>query len=52
MALMEQKGSGFQQIVAGDESWFFLYYPRNSVSAVSLDELPRRFTQKNDTESA
>jgi hypothetical protein len=26
-AQMEQKASDFQRIIAGDESWFFLYYP-------------------------
>jgi hypothetical protein len=28
---MEQQASGFQWIVTGDESWFFLYDPRDSV---------------------
>jgi hypothetical protein len=49
-ALMEQKASGFQRIITGDESWFFLYCPRDSVWAASRDELPQRIKQKIDTE--
>jgi hypothetical protein len=47
---MEQKASGCQQIITGDESWFFLYYLCDSVWATSCDELPQRIKQKIDTE--
>jgi hypothetical protein len=40
MALMEQKASGFQRIVTGDELGSFVDYPRDSVWAASRDELP------------
>jgi hypothetical protein len=49
-ALMEQKARGFQRIVAGDELWFFLYYPRDSFWATLHDELPRCIEQHNDAE--
>jgi transposase len=29
--------TGFQNILTGDESWFFLYYPRNSTQVHSRD---------------
>jgi hypothetical protein len=50
-ALMEQKASGFQRIITGDEPWFFLYYPRDSVWAASHDELPQRIKQGIERES-
>jgi hypothetical protein len=48
--MMEQKVSGFQRIITGDESWFFLCYPRDSVWVASHDELPHRIEQKIGTE--
>jgi hypothetical protein len=47
---MERKASDFQRIITEDESWFFLYYLRGSIWAVSRDELPQRIKQKTDTE--
>jgi hypothetical protein len=47
-ALMEQKANGRQQIITGDESWFLLYYPHDSVLAASRDGFPQRIKQKND----
>jgi hypothetical protein len=47
---MEQKANGFQRIVIEDKSWFFPYYPRDSVWAASRDELPQRIKQKINTE--
>jgi hypothetical protein len=37
-ALREQKASGFQRIIIGDESWFFFDHLRDSVRAASRDE--------------
>jgi hypothetical protein len=48
---MEQNVNGFQQIVTGDESWFFFYYPCDSGSAASRDELPQRIKQKINMEN-
>jgi hypothetical protein len=50
MAVMEQKVSGFQRMVAGDVSWFFLYYSRPWVWAAVRHELPHRIRQKSDME--
>jgi histone-lysine N-methyltransferase SETMAR len=50
VALMEQKVSLFQRIITGDEWWFFLGHPSDSVWAASRDELPQRIKQKIDTE--
>jgi hypothetical protein len=47
---MEQKAIGFQRIITGDELWFFLYYPRDSVWAGTRDELPQRIKQKINAE--
>jgi hypothetical protein len=38
-ALLEQKASGFQRIVIGDEAWCFLDFPFESIWAASRDEL-------------
>jgi hypothetical protein len=48
--LIEQKVSGFQRIIAGDESWFFRCYVCDSVSAASRDEVSQRIKQKIETE--
>jgi hypothetical protein len=42
--------TGFQNIITGDESWFFLYYPRSSIWAHSREEVPERLSQKIDWE--
>jgi hypothetical protein len=34
----------FQNFITGDESWFFLYYPRDSIWAQSRDEVPERIS--------
>jgi hypothetical protein len=47
-ALMEQKASGLQRIITGNESHFFLAYPPDSVWAASHDELPQHIKQKID----
>jgi hypothetical protein len=49
-ALEERQGANFNRIITGDESWFFLYYRRDSAWAVSRDDLPERTRQKIDTE--
>jgi hypothetical protein len=48
-ALTEQKASGFQRIITGNESSFLLYYPRDSVWAPSRYALPQRIKQKIHT---
>jgi hypothetical protein len=40
----------FQRIITRDESWFFFYYPRDSVWAASPDEPPQRIKHKIDAE--
>jgi hypothetical protein len=47
---MEEKASGFQQIITGDESWFFLDYPRHSLGAASCHEFLQHIKQKTDME--
>jgi transposase len=42
--------NSFQNVITGDESWFFLYYPRFSIWAQSRDEVPERMSQKIDSE--
>jgi hypothetical protein len=48
--LEDAQRPGFERIITGDESWFFLYSPHNSAWAASGDALPERVTQKIDTE--
>jgi hypothetical protein len=48
-SLIEQKASGFQRMVTGDESWFFFDYSCDSVEAASRDNLPERIKRKGDT---
>jgi hypothetical protein len=38
------RSSGFQNMITGDESWFFLSYPRESVRVKSRDEGPDKIT--------
>jgi hypothetical protein len=45
-ALMKQKANGFQRIITGDESWFFLDYLRDSVWEASRDQLPQNVMQE------
>jgi hypothetical protein len=40
------RSTDFRNIIAGDESWFFLYYLRDSIWASSRDEVPERASQK------
>jgi hypothetical protein len=42
------EGERFQRMITRDESSFFFYYSRDSVSATSRDELTRRIKQKID----
>jgi hypothetical protein len=48
--LQNVHSTGFQSAITGDESWFFLYYPRYSIWALSRDEVPERVSQRIDTE--
>jgi hypothetical protein len=48
--LIEQKASGFQQIIAGDASWPFRCYLCDSVSAASRDEVSQSIKHKIETE--
>jgi hypothetical protein len=41
----------FQSVITGDESWHFLYYPRDLIWASSLGEVPERVNQKNNAKS-
>jgi hypothetical protein len=45
-ALMEQKASGFQRIITGNEPWFVFYYLGDSVWAAARTELPQHIKQK------
>jgi hypothetical protein len=42
----------FQNVITGDEFWFFLSYPRDSIWAQSRDEVPERISQKIDSEKS
>jgi hypothetical protein len=37
---MKHKLTDFERVIIGDELWFFLYYFRDSLWAVSRDDLP------------
>jgi hypothetical protein len=50
IALVGQKASDSQWIITGDESWFFPYYPCDSVWTASHDELSQRIKQKTTME--
>jgi hypothetical protein len=41
---------GFQSVITGDQSWFFICYFHDSIWASSRDEVPERVSQKIDTE--
>jgi hypothetical protein len=49
---MEQKASGFHRIITGNETWFFLHCPRDSIWAPWRDEPPQRIKQKIQMENA
>jgi hypothetical protein len=38
---------GFHIVITGDESWFFLYYPRDLIWPSSRDEVSERISQEN-----
>jgi hypothetical protein len=44
------RSKGFQSVITGDGSWFFLYYLRDSMRASSRDKVPERVNQKNGKE--
>jgi hypothetical protein len=48
--LQSVRSTGLQSVIAGDESRFFLYYPRDSIWASSRDEVPERVSHKINTE--
>jgi hypothetical protein len=52
VALEQNKATLFQGVITGDESWFFLDYPRDSMWAPSRGDLPDRIKQKIDPENA
>jgi hypothetical protein len=49
LAFQSVRTPGFQSTITGEESCFFLYYPRDSIWASSRDEVPERVSQKIDT---
>jgi hypothetical protein len=51
-ALDQNEATLFQGVITGDESWFFLYYPRDSIWVPSRDDLSDRIKQKFDTEKS
>jgi hypothetical protein len=44
--LQSVRSPGFHSVITGDESWFFLYYPRDSIWAPPRDEVPETVSQK------
>ena len=51
LAVLESnRRNSFRSVITGDESWFFLYYPRDSIWAQSRDEVPERISEKIDSE--
>jgi hypothetical protein len=49
-ALEEAQSTGFDRLITGDESWFYLSYLHESAWAASRDQLPENVSQKIDTE--
>jgi histone-lysine N-methyltransferase SETMAR len=49
-ALEESRQTGFERLITGDESWFYISYPHESVWAASREDVPERLRQKIDTE--
>jgi hypothetical protein len=51
LAVLESdRRNSFQNVITRDESWFFLYYPRDSICAQSRDEVPEIISQQIDSE--
>jgi hypothetical protein len=48
--LRREQQNNFDHVITGDESWFFIDYPNESVWAGSRDEVPIRIKQTIDTE--
>jgi histone-lysine N-methyltransferase SETMAR len=48
--LHREQGNNFEHVITGDESWFFLHYPNESIWAESRDEVPVRIKQTIDAE--
>jgi hypothetical protein len=46
--LQSIRSTGFQSVITGDESWSFLYYPRDSIWASARGEMPERVSPKSD----
>jgi hypothetical protein len=44
--LQSVRCAGFQSVIAAHESWFFLYFLRDSIWVSSRDEVPERASQK------
>jgi hypothetical protein len=44
--LQSVRSTRFENVTTEDESWFFLYYPGDSMCASSRDEVPERVSQK------
>jgi hypothetical protein len=40
------RSTGFQSVITGDQSWFFLHHLRDSILVPSRDEVPKRVSQK------
>jgi hypothetical protein len=47
---MEHKSTNLRRVINGNDSWFFTYYPRDSIWPASRDELPQRIKPKISTE--
>jgi transposase len=47
--LSREQQNNFDHVITGDEPWFFLHYPNESVWAESRDEVPARGEQIFDT---
>jgi hypothetical protein len=50
LVLQSFHSTNFQSVITGDESGFFLYYPRDLMCESSRDEVPERVKQRFDTE--
>jgi hypothetical protein len=49
-ALEEVERNVFEHVITGAESWFYIYYSRDSLWAESRDAVPEKTKQKIDTE--
>jgi hypothetical protein len=50
VALEEDRQKGFEPLITGNESWFYLSDPYESLWAVSREDGPTRLRQRIDTE--